>query len=44
MHNDTCCMWLQAKVALSNLRASVDTLIVIPNDRLLTGGWGGVLS
>lgn len=28
---------LQARAALQNLRAAVDTLIVIPNDRLLTG-------
>jgi hypothetical protein len=33
---------LQARVALENLRNSVDTLIIIPNDRLLSGaGWGG---
>ena len=27
----------QARIALANLKAAVDTLIVIPNDRLLTG-------
>lgn len=28
---------MQAKSALANLRAAVDALIVIPNDKLLTG-------
>jgi hypothetical protein len=27
----------QARTALANLRSAVDTLIVIPNDRLLSG-------
>jgi cell division protein FtsZ len=30
----------QAREALANLQAAVDTLIVIPNDRLLQGGRG----
>lgn len=32
-----CASFLQAKSSLANLRNAVDTLIVIPNDRLLTG-------
>ncbi len=33
------CNWcsLQAKLALENLKNAVDTLIIIPNDRLLSG-------
>lgn len=33
---------MQARTALQNLRSAVDTLIVIPNDRLLTGEGEGV--
>ena len=36
-HRLHCPTTLQARTALANLRAAVDTLIVIPNDRLLTG-------
>jgi hypothetical protein len=35
----TCVSCSQAKIALDNLRNAVDTLIIIPNDRLLSGGW-----